>query len=298
MGYSTWSDSDYTAYATNTSYRTLSRAEVFKSQGMVDSLDPAKFVIRESRDSAQNPKSTPVIFGLDVTGSMGAYCEAIAKTQLPDLMTDIHNRKVVTDPHIMFMGIGDVDAYDRAPVQVSQFEADLRIVEQLRELYLEGGGGANNSESYTFPWYVAAHCTATDITQKRNGKGFLFTMGDECVPDAITRKHLGKVFGARANNMPSAGSNAELLAEVSKSFHVFHIVVEEGSYYTRRPHDVRRTWDQLMRSSVLYMKDHRDLVSIVTTAMKAVQGDDLATMIDRAGNNSANLRHAFANVLA
>jgi hypothetical protein len=124
MGYSTWSDSDYTAYAANTSYRTLSRAEVFKSRGMVDSLDPAKFVIRESRDSAQNPKSTPVIFGLDVTGSMGAYCEAIAKTQLPDLMTDIHNRKVVTDPHIMFMGIGDVDAYDRAPVQVSQFKCD------------------------------------------------------------------------------------------------------------------------------------------------------------------------------
>lgn len=296
MGYSTWSNDSYTAYASATNYRSLSQAEVFTSRALPTGLDPKGFILRESRDSDANPMSTPIIFGLDVTGSMSVFCEAIAKTQLPELMTSIHEKKPVSDPHIMFMGIGDIQSYDRAPLQVSQFEADLRIVEQLREMYLEGGGGGNDSESYTLPWYVAAFRTATDVVQKRKQKGFLFTMGDECVPPALSSADLIKAFGP--GQLPAAGTNAELLAKVSEMYHVFHIVVEEGSYYRRSPDSVRRGWDQLMGASVLYMQDHRDLSQIAILAMEAVNGKNIQNAINESGSAKDRLKHAFANVLS
>ena len=127
-------------------------------------MDPSKITLRESCDSVDNPNSVPIILGLDVTGSMGRYAELIAKKYLPDLMTAIIERSPVADPHLMFMGIGDARMNDSAPLQVSQFEADIRILESLREIYLEGGGGGNSNESYDLAWYFGANKTKIDST--------------------------------------------------------------------------------------------------------------------------------------
>ena len=47
----------------------------------------------------------------------------------------------VADPHMMIMGVGDAWC-DRAPLQVTQFEPDIRIAEQLtdRALALHSAG--------------------------------------------------------------------------------------------------------------------------------------------------------------
>ena len=71
----------------------------------------------------------------DVTGSMGMIADALARKGLGTMVEEILARKPVSDPHIMCMGIGDV-LYDRAPLQVTQFEADIRIAEQLEKLWL------------------------------------------------------------------------------------------------------------------------------------------------------------------
>ena len=77
------------------------------------------------------------------------------------MVEEILARKPVSDPHILCMGIGDV-LCDQAPLQVTQFEADIRIAEQLEKLWLEKGGGGNSCESYNLPWYFAAMHTAID----------------------------------------------------------------------------------------------------------------------------------------
>jgi hypothetical protein len=74
---------------------------------------------------------------------MGIISDNIAKEGMPTLFKEIYDRKPITDPHIMFMGIGDVEAGDRSPLQVSQFEADIRLAEQLEKLHVEHGGGGN-----------------------------------------------------------------------------------------------------------------------------------------------------------
>src|SRR5437764_374731 len=106
---------------------------------ILPALDPTQFRIRESRSSTINPKPTPVIVALDVTGSMGRVVEAMRKG-LGLLFEQIIERRPVTDPHVLAMAVGDFEC-DGAPVQATQFEADpVTIGKQIEDLYLERGG--------------------------------------------------------------------------------------------------------------------------------------------------------------
>ena len=192
MGSSRWSADDWTSYASTT--RTKTTDKIFVSSGMKDSLNPYGVTIRESRDSDMNPQSNAIIVGLDVTGSMGMIADALAREGLGTLVEEILARKPVSDPHFMMMGIGDA-YYDTAPLQVTQFEADITIAKQLEELYLEHGGGGNSFESYNLPWYFAALHTSIDCFEKRGKKGYLFTVGDEEAPQDLLASQIKKITG-------------------------------------------------------------------------------------------------------
>lgn len=138
----------YESYAT-THVHGKSVNETFQSRSVPAALDPSKITVRESRDSEDNSESTPIIVGLDVTGSMGRLAHELAG-DLNTLVENIYDRKPVSDPHICCMAVGDIEC-DRGPLQVTQFEADIRIAEQLTQLWLEGGGGGNRYESYILP---------------------------------------------------------------------------------------------------------------------------------------------------
>lgn len=294
MGSSRWSNDDYKAYATSTNYVSQSREQVFASRNLHEALNPKNFVLRESCDSDVNPLSTPIIVGLDVTGSMGFVAEEVAKHGLAELMTKVYEDKPVTDPHVMFMGIGDI-RYDQGPLQVSQFEADTRIIEQLRMLWLESGGGGNDTESYDLPWYFAAYRTSIDSMKKRQKKGFLFTIGDEFAPrEALP---LNKLKGLFSGQVQEPGSPAELLAEAKKNWHVFHIIAEEGSCAKRSLKGVRESWVDLLGPNALFMKSHKDLTSIIMATMAITEGADMQTVLTESQNKQV-LSYAFQAALA
>lgn len=295
MGAGSWSSEDYTTYATTTNYVSAPRHEVFRNSSVPESLDPARIRLRESVDSADNPNSTPIILALDVTGSMGHYAEKIAKESLPALMGDIYEQRPVTDPHVMFMGIDDVHASSRGPLQVSQFEADIRILEQLRDIYLVGGGGGNRSESYDLPWYFAANRTTTDSFEKRGKKGFLFTFGDEEAPyETLTARELKSVFG---EGQYEDISPAAALKAAKEKYYVFHIVIEEGDYAQRDLGRVRKTWTAMLGDNVLYLRDFRNLPELVTATMRITKGEDMDEVI-KSAKKPAELRYALSNCLA
>ena len=252
-----------------------STAHVFSKHTLVDSLNPRKIALRESRDSTDNPLSTPIIVGLDVTGSMGMIADAIARDGLNTLFTEMYSRRPVTDPHMMFMGIGDV-AYDSAPLQVSQFEADIRIADQLTSLYLEHGGGGNQTESYTLPWYFAAMKTSTDAFEKRKKKGYLFTVGDEEPPVALYAAELEKVFGP---GQYTDLSSEQLLDMVTKTYHVFHLVIEQGSHCRWGNKDVvMDKWTKILGQNVRLVSDYTKLSEIIVSIIQVMEGADSKTV--------------------
>ena len=153
----------------------LKTQEVFRQRGISSLLDPRN-VLRKCHDSAEHPETLPVILALDVTGSMGKAAVKTA-TCLNSIMSEIISSGEVKDVEFCVMALGDIH-YDRAPIQISQFESDIRIAEQMDAVYFEGGGGGNNYESYSAAWYMGTrHCELH--CWNRGKKGLIITMGDE-----------------------------------------------------------------------------------------------------------------------
>lgn len=281
MGRSTWKSSDWTAYSStvastlsDATIRGLSadaaRREVFTARQMKEYMDPRKVVIRESRDSEAHPESTAIIIGLDVTGSMGMIAEKMATEGLGKLVTGIIDNKPVTDPHIMIMGIGDAFC-DSAPLQVSQFETDISIAEQLKDIWLEGCGGGNSFESYDLPWVFAARKTSIDCYEKRNKKGYLFTIGDELPP----QKPLGKVqLNESGINAQDKMSIEDSLTEAQKTYSVFHIIVEQGSYASRSVPRVTKEWREVLGKRAINLNDYNYIAEVIQSVIAVNEGAD------------------------
>lgn len=189
-------------------------------------LDPHDH-IRECVDSEEHPNVIPVILALDVTGSMGAACAETAKA-LGVIMKSLYNQ--YQDIEIMISGIGDLD-YDNAPLQVSQFESDVRIAEQLDNLFMEHGGGGNRYESYTAIWYYARYRTKIDAINKRGKRGIIITMGDEQLNPMLPAERLKEVIG---DHQLGKTKTPELYDEVSQQFDVFHISIDDPDCCYRR----------------------------------------------------------------
>ena len=259
---------------------------------MVTDLDP-KGITREARDSATNPESTPIIVGLDVTGSMSRVLDAMARHGLETMATQIYDRKPVTDPQLMCMGIGDAFC-DDAPLQVTQFESDIKLAQQLTQIWLEEGGGGNDSEGYILAWYFAAFHTKTDAWEKRGKKGFLFTIGDDGPTPYITKEQIQRFFG----ETPEFGQiNADqLLKIVSEKYEVWHLCVEEGG--SHREHDVDR-WKELLGERTIVLKDHKKMGEVITSILQAFAGVDKKAIVDSwDGTTGLIVQAAIANVLS
>ena len=266
MGHGNWRRDDWERYAAR-SVRGRSRYELFGARGMKDAYDPARIAVRESRDSAENPQSTPIIIGVDVTGSMGMLAEELVVRGLNETFTALIARQPVSDPHVMAMAIGDA-YFDRAPLQATQFEADLRIVEQLRELWLEGGGGGNRGESYCLAHAFAGLKTVHDARQQRGKRGFLFTVGDEPVLDGIERDQLSRVLGIEARR---GISGREAVRMASEAYEVFHIIVD-GTYAARRMAEVRASWEAILPERVIHLPDPAKLAETIVATIEAASG--------------------------
>ncbi len=197
-----------------------SNQEMFRMRSLHPLLDP-KNVIRECCDTEEHPNTIPVILALDVTGSMGQAAVEVAK-KLNLIMTDLYDK--VEDVEFMIMGIGDL-TYDQAPIQISQFESDIRIAEQLDKLYFEFGGGGNNFESYTAAWYMGARHTKLDCW-KRGRKGIIITMGDERLnPYLPVKGNRSGLAMATGDGLQADVETKDLYREVTKKYDIYHLDV-------------------------------------------------------------------------
>lgn len=278
MGYGHFTSKDFADYARSRSYGSRSADEVVnRSHVEPDFLPPNFRGPRESRDSDDNPRSTAIIIAGDVTGSMGQLAGLLIKSGLARFAEQVYERRPVSDPHIMGMAIGDA-AYDHAPIQATQFEADIRIVQQFEQLYVEGGGGGNDSESYHLPWLVAAGLTSIDCWDRRREKGVLFTYGDEESPQPLTSEECRRCLGTTLPRGMTEITARQALDAVSQRWDVYHLIIEEGDYARRSPDRVLRSWTRLLGQRAIRVADHRKLPEIMVSILQMRGGADASAV--------------------
>lgn len=291
MGYSRSSASDWSSYVDTTVRSKATTAQIYTSKKLEDSLDP-KNATREARDSAINPETTPIIVGLDVTGSMSDILDAMARKGLETMATAVYDRKPVADPSLMCMGIGDAFC-DDVPLQVTQFENDIKIVDQLTKIYLEQGGGGNNHEGYILAWYFAAFHTKSDAWDKRGKKGFLFTIGDDGPTPFITREQIKTVFGYDPEFEKITFD--QLLKIVSEKYEVFHLTATRGNYRDRE----HQAWVKVLGERAIVLNDHTKMGEVITSILQAFAGEDKAAIVNSwDGTTAMVVADAIKNVLA
>jgi hypothetical protein len=207
---------------------------------------------------------------------MGSVLEVISR-KLNDLVTQIYERNPVTDPQIMFMAFGDTTCDDH-PLQITQFESDIRIAEQLAEIYFERGGGPNDGESYILPWYFAARHTKIDSFEKHGRKGYLFTIGDEPFLDRISAADIKKFIG---DDIQADLSAEELLNEVSRTYEVYHLMIEQGSRMRGggREHIVDK-WTNLLGQRAQLVDDVDKIPEVIVSTLQVAAGHDVKEVID------------------
>ena len=273
MGHTRWDPKDWDRYSRSTA--TKAADAIFVTKKLSPEMDPTKFEVRESRDSTLNPLSTPVIIGVDVTGSMGRLADYFVKKGLGIFFQETIDRKPVTDPHLMVMGIGDC-IYDQAPIQVSQFEADLTIAKWLEQIFIEKCGGGNNFESYDLPYYIAAYKTSTDSWEKRNKKGYLFTLGDEMPPTKTSVADIKKFIGDAPQ---SDVIFKELIDKAQQQYNCYHIIIAEGNFARSNLSKVKDAWVDLLGQNVIVLDDHTKLSEVLVSIMEINEGKDVDEVV-------------------
>lgn len=221
----------------------LNVSQVYQAVRIDPQLDP-KGVMRECRDSEEHPETIPIILALDVTGSMGEAAKMCA-AKLNDIMENLYGR--VKDVEFLMMGIGDL-AYDDAPIQATQFESDVRILDQTTKIFFEGGGGGNSFESYTAAWYFGLHHTDLDCW-KRGKKGIIITMGDEPLNPYLPGKALANTLGKPTQDV----ATEDLYQAVTEKFDVYHIAITDShGSYSHYADGIKKSWGKMLGQRCLY----------------------------------------------
>lgn len=289
MGYGSYS---HEAHEAITRARTeLPRQEVFKQTRCHPMMEPHGLRIRESRDSPAHPKSLGVLFALDVTGSMGAIPDLLARKELPTFMKSLMDIGVA-DPQVLFMAFGDATS-DRAPLQVGQFESAAKEMDQwLTWSFLEGGGGPLGSESYELALYVAARHTAMDCWQKRAKRGYLLMTGDERPYPRVSHKQVKQVLGDDVNDdIPLA----DMVAEVQRTFEPFFLIPDQ-----QRRGRCERAWRDVLGDHVICMDEPADTCYVAAGIVALGEGavPNLDALAERLRKEGAEPKRVGAVVRA
>lgn len=231
-----------------------------KQSNLHPKMDPRRFDEEELVCSKENP----IIFALDVTGSMGDWSKIIFD-KMPMFYGQIMQKNYLKDPSISICGIGDYTS-DEAPLQISNFAEGAEIDNLLKHLYLEGGGGGGYQESYELAAYFY-NKYAKLIGQELP---FIFITGDEGFRDSIKTKYISKFLGLFEKE--DINSNV-VWHEIKLKYNIFLI---------KKPYDspnegiVRQMWEKVLgEERVLDIQNAKACIDIILGAIAITSGKSL-----------------------
>ncbi|SBT50285.1 hypothetical protein [Micromonospora auratinigra] len=284
MGSGIWSTDVYDAADR---YRRASGRSAFSysdsgARSVHPALDP-RGAVRESRDSAEHPQSTPVAVLFDVTGSMG-HVPRTLQAKLPQLLGLLLRQGYARDPQLMFGAIGDATC-DRVPLQVGQFESDNRMDDDLGRIVLEGGGGGQMSESYELALYFMARHTVTDSWEKRGRRGYLFIIGDELAYPRVDRRQVSRLIGDElGEDVPVR----QIVDEVTRRWDTYYLL-PAGSHYAGN-RKVLDFWRGLLGQHAVELDDLDAVCETIALTIglgeQAIDLDQGVRDLDRSGSTA------------
>ncbi|MBN2797813.1 MAG: VWA domain-containing protein [Deltaproteobacteria bacterium] len=257
-------------------------ARLFRASRADPLLDP-RDALRESRDSEDHPDSLPVVFALDVTGSMGQVPRRLATATLPDFMAVLLGAGV-RDPQLCFMGVGHA-GHDAAPLQVGQFESTAALIDQwLTRLWIEGGG-VGQHESYELAMHFAAHRMTLDSVRLRGRRGFFFLVGDVLPNPALSRREVARLLGeAPERDLPIR----EVIEDLQRHFEPFFLMAPGTE---RR---IGRAWRDLLGDRVIALEHVDDTAYVAAGLVALLEGaaPSLSAYVARLGALGLERRRA------
>lgn len=197
--------------------------------------------IRECRNSDKFPKTKPFAWGMDVTGSVRGIPVRMAQNDLRNFLQPLLKAGVTGghDPQVCMCAVAD---YAHNPLQVGQFETDLRMDDDLTAIKIGGGGGSEYMhEAYEAFLYWLAFKVEADVW-KTGGKGHAYITGDELPNAVFTRDHVAQVFG---DQIIADISIRDLIAKVQERWHLSFLYAATGYYEDWAPGSTETIWTGL-----------------------------------------------------
>lgn len=280
MGSGTWSSATYSAVSGAKIRAGATFDYSARATGVHEKLDPKRLNaagqnIRESRDSDEHPASTPIIVGFDETGSMGSIPRLVL-TKLKTLFSLLVDKGYATDPQIAVAAYGDAANGERAPLQISQFESDNRIDDNLDLIYIEGLGGGNNGETSNLLLYYAAAHVSTDAFDRRGRKGHLIIIGDERqVP--LTSEMIRTYVGDEQPLLEDISFEG-IARAVTEKWDVWILLINNAA--ARMQHSEAFYTDLFGPDHVLVVEDPDTIAETIAALIGYAEGRDAATIAD------------------
>ena len=235
---------------------------------MNENFIPLKFKDNPLFSDAKNP----IIFALDVTGSMGDWAKIIYQ-KLPMFYGQIMMQQYLSDPAISFCAIGDHKVTeDPIPIQICEFKRGKELDEVLSQLVLWKSGGGNEHESYELTAYFYDSLTKFSSSEMP----FFFVTGDEGFWEEIEINTLKNVYGVE--NKQSINSR-DVWKNLMKKYNVFHIHKPYTS--VNYENKIHKQWiETIGEERVLDISNPKACVDVILGAIALTSGRTLENYIN------------------
>lgn len=121
-------------------------------------------------------------------------------------------------------------------------------------------------------------------------------MGDEPPPPNLEKGHVKKFLG---ETIQDDLDSHDILAMVSRKYHVFHVIVEQGYHASRHLEAVARGWNELLGQQILRLTDYHKLAECVVSAIEINEGNATDAVIGSwSGDTSLVVAEATKNLVS
>jgi hypothetical protein len=252
-------DRDVVSTTSSSGYSAQTDKVVGVNKSLHLSMNPQRWKDKKLSCDALNP----IVFALDVTGSMGNWSKIIYE-KMPMFYGQIMMQNYLSEPSISFCAIGDAKT-DNAPLQVSEFGQGKEIDQLISKMFLEGKGGANQHESYELSAYFYDKYVELSNTQLP----FYFVTGDEGFWDELEGKTIEKVIGSHIDEKIISGK--QIWRNLMAKYNVF--LIKKPYYNSTIEPQIRNQWlHAIAEERILMIETPKACIDVILGAIAITSG--------------------------